>query len=64
MPEASLVVMEKLAKEYNLNLINTQKPFDKYLETNNFLKLSLDRVHVNITGNFIILDEIIKTLKL
>ena len=58
------LVMEKLSKEYNLNLINTQKAFDKYLETNNFLKLSLDRIHVNITGNFIILDELLKTLKL
>lgn len=55
-------IVKKLAKEYNLPLVDIQAKFDEYLHKASTYRLSPDRVHPNYVGHYIIAEELLRTL--
>ncbi|MCK5155137.1 MAG: hypothetical protein KAQ69_01815 [Spirochaetales bacterium] len=55
-------IVQKLADEYRLTYVDTQKAFDCYLEFKAPDTLSADKIHPNQIGHMIIAKEILKQL--
>lgn len=55
-------VVKRLAQEYDAMIVDTQAPFDEYLNYHSPISLCWDRVHPNLTGHAILARAFLKEI--